>query len=272
MRELFKRYRNYFLAVLLLISVLLLYSYNLRHKTTTTFFERAVLTLVAPLQTGIDGIADSITGWWTRYLWLVETEQRNNELTEENSRLRAELLEVEEFRLQNERLRKLLTFVDTVDRPALPAQIIGEDSSNWSRTVTIDKGGRSGLRVGLPVVAAEGVVGRIIKTAPDSSRVLLVTDASSGVGALVQRSRSRGIVRGQGGGLRLDYVRQNADIVAGDLLLTSGMGGVFPKGLAIGRVDRVEEQSYGQFQKIEVTPLVDFSLLEEVMVLVGEEQ
>ena len=163
MRDLVKRHRNLLLAVALLISSLLLYSYNLRQKSSTTFFERAVLTLAAPFQASIDDAADAVSAWWNHYLWLVDTEQRNIQLEQENRQLHSALQEVEEFRLQNERLRELLAFVDDVDRPALPAQVIGEDVSSWARTVTIDKGTRAGLRVGLPVVAAEGVVGRIIK-------------------------------------------------------------------------------------------------------------
>jgi len=272
MRDLIRRYRNILLAVALLISILLLYSYNLRQKTTTTFFERAVLTLAAPFQASIDGVADTVSGWWKNYLWLVDTEQRNSELVEENRRLRFALQQVEEFRLQNERLRELLAFVDEIDRPALPAQVIGEDASSWARTVTIDKGTRAGLRVGLPVVAAEGVVGRVIKAAPNSSRVLLITDASSAIAALVQRTRTRGVSRGRGDEMSLDYALRDADIIADDLLVTSGMGGVFPKGLPLGRVASVERDQFGLFQRVDVVPAVDFSHLEEVLVIVGEDR
>lgn len=272
MRDLVKRYRNFLLAVALLLSILLLYSYNLRQKTATTFFERAVLTLAAPFQSGIDRVTGSISGWQKHYLWLVDTERRNTVLEQENSQLRADLQQVEEFRLQNERLRELLAFVDDIDRPALPAQVIGEDVSSWARTVTIDKGIRSGVRVGLPVVAAAGVVGRIIKSAPNSSRVLLVTDASSAIAALVQRTRTRGVARGRGVEMSLDYALRAADIEQGDLLVTSGMGGVFPKGLPLGQVAKVERDKFGLFQRVDIAPAVDFSHLEEVLVVVGEDR
>lgn len=272
MRGLFRRYRYFLLAVALLLSTLLLYSYNLRQKTATTFFERAVLTLVAPFQSGVDGVYDSLSEWWQDYLWLVDVRQRNVELEQANRLLRSELRQIEEFRLQNERLRKLLAFVDDVDRPALPAQVIGEDASSWARTITIDKGSRAGLRVGLPVVAAEGVVGRIIKLAPNSSRVLLVTDASSAIAALVQRTRTRGVARGRGVEMTLDYALRAAAIEQSDLLVTSGMGGVFPKGLTLGYVAAVERKDFGLFQTVEISPAVDFSHLEEVLVIVGEDR
>ncbi|WP_303720820.1 rod shape-determining protein MreC [Malonomonas rubra] len=272
MRDLIKRYRNLLLAAALLIATLLLYSYNLRQKDATTFFERAVLTLASPFQSVIDNITDGISDGWQHYLWLVDTEKRNDQLEQENSQLHSALQQVEEFRLQNERLRKLLAFVDDLDRPALPAQVIGEDVSSWARTVTIDKGSRAGLRAGLPVVAAEGVVGRIIKAAPNSSRVLLVTDASSAIAAMVQRTRTRGVVRGLGAKMSLDYALRGADIERDDLLVSSGMGGVFPKGLPLGKVSGVERDQYGLFQWVEVSPAVDFSHLEEVLVIVGEDQ
>lgn len=272
MRDLLRHYRNLLLAVALLLAILLLYSYNLRQRSATTFFERAVLTVAAPFQASIDGAADTVSGWWNHYLWLVDVEQRNEVLERENRRLRSELQQVEEFRLQNERLRELLAFVDDIDRPALPAQVIGEDVGNWARTVTIDKGTRAGLRAGLPVVAAEGVVGRIIKAAPNSSRVLLVTDASSAIAALVQRTRARGVARGRGDGMALDYALNDADIQPGDLLVTSGMGGVFPKGLPLARIAAVERDQFGLFQRVKLVSTVDFSHLEEVLVVVGEDR
>lgn len=272
MRELLSRYRFLLLAIILLLATVILYSYNLRQKTTTTFFERSVLTLAAPFQLGIDGIVDSVTAIWGNYLWLVDARQRNLELEQENLKLRSELQQVREISLQNERLRKLLAFVDELDRPALPAQVIGEDASNWARTIIIDKGTRAGLRNGLPVVAAQGVVGRIIKIAPDSSRVLLITDASSAIAALIQRTRTRGVARGQGADLSIEYALRDADVQVGDLLVTSGMGGVFPKGLPLATVDSVETGQFGLFQQVNATPTIDFSLLEEVMVIVGEDR
>jgi rod shape-determining protein MreC len=272
MREFFHRYRHFLLAVALLLSTLLLYSYNLRQKGATTFFERAVLTLAAPFQTGIDASVDYLAGLWKNYLWLIDARQRNLQLEKENQELRASLRQVEEIRLQNERLRQLLAFVDELDLPALPAQVIGEDSSSWARTVIVDKWSRAGLRDGLPVVSAAGVVGRVLKTAPNSARVLLITDASSAVAALVQRTRTRGVAHGLGATLSLDYALRSADIVEGDLLVTSGMGGIFPKGLTLGRVNRVKKDQYGLFQEVKVTPAADFSHLEEVLIILGEDE
>ncbi len=269
MLDLFRRYRFLFLAVLLLLATVILYSYNLRKKTTTTFFERAVLTFAAPFQSAIDSTSDSVKGVWNNYIWLVDTRQRNLELEKENADLRARLNQMSEYGLENERLKRLLAFVDDLDMAALPAQVVGEDASNWARTIIIDKGTSAGLKNGLAVVAADGVVGRIIKISTNSARVLLITDASSAVASLVQRTRTRGVARGRGEDLSVEYSLRSADIQAGDLLVTSGMGGIFPKGLPIGRIETVEKDQYGLFQRLSATTTVDFSHLEEVLVIVG---
>jgi rod shape-determining protein MreC len=270
-RELLRRYRFLLLAVILVLGTVILYSYNLRQKTATTFFERAVLTFASPFLTSLDSVVDVTTDVWGNYLWLVDTRQRNIKLENENQQLRTQLQQVQEITLQNKRLRELLNFVDELDRSALPAQVIGEDASNWARTIVIDKGSQDGLSSGLPVVAAQGVVGRIIKIAPNSSRVLLITDASSAIAALIQRTRTRGVVRGRGDDLSIEYALRTADIQVGDLLVTSGMGGVFPKGLPLGTIEAVKKDQFGLFQQVNATPSIDFSHLEEVMVIVGED-
>lgn len=271
MGDFFKRHRILVLAVVLLVGSLLLYSYNLRHKGATTFFERSVISLSAPLQKAVDVFTEEVGLLWTNYLWLVDARQQNRRLLEKNRELQGELVALSEVRLENQRLRRLLDFVDTIERPALPARIVAEDVSSWARTIVIDKGDESGLREGMPVVVAEGVVGRVIKTASNSARVLLITDASSAVAALIQRTRTRGVARGLGGNLSLDYASREDDLQVGDLLVTSGMGGVFPKGLVIGKVVLAEQGKFGLFQQVEIEPSTDFSHLEEVLVLLDEE-
>ena len=271
MLQLLRRYRIFLLAVIILLGSVLLYSYNLRNKNTTTFFERAVLTFSEPFQSAIDDSYQSIVTLWDQYLFLINAKKENVALKKEIAVLQAKLQGVEEVSLQNKRLRNLLDFVDDLDKPALPAQVIGEDISNWARTIIIDKGQRSGLRHGMPVVAAQGVVGRVIKVAQNSARVLLITDASSAIAALIQRTRTRGVARGLGDTLSVEYALNQADIQVGDLMITSGMGGVFPKGLPLGRVITVEKDQFGLFQRVQVQTVVDFSHLEEVMVIVGED-
>jgi len=270
MFDLLKKYRTVFLAAGLILASLLLYTSNLRHREQTGLFYRVILQLTAPVQKVLDGAIKSVADTWDHYLWLVDTESHNDQLVAENRKLRAELVQLEEIRLANERLRKLLDFREEIQLPALPAQVVAEDASSWFRTVVIDKGSKHGLREGLPVVVAEGVVGRTLQVSAYQARVLLITDASSAVAVLVQPSRSRGVCRGEGSGLTLDYALRREDINENDMVVTSGTGGVFPKGLSVGRVVEVRQEEYGLFQGVKVEPTVDFSRLEEVLVLLRE--
>lgn len=270
MLELLRRFRRPILVFILILVALLLYSANLRRGGTSTFFERSVLQLTSPLHKVLDVVWKGAADTWSHYLWLVETEQDNERLIEDNRQIRAELDRLEEVRLANERLRKLLDFKEDVQLATLPAQVISEDASSWFRTVVIDKGVEEGVREGMPVVVAEGVVGRTIRVAAHQSTVLLITDASSAVASLVQDNRTRGICRGQGTELTLDFALRLAEIEIGDRIVTSGTGGVFPKGLVVGSVRQITKGDYGLFQAVTVTPSVDFSRLEEVLVLLRE--
>jgi rod shape-determining protein MreC len=271
MLDLLRKYRTALLAAVMVLAALLLYSQNLRQpEERTNPFERLVLQLMAPMQSGVKAIGDGLANGWLRYVWLVDTGRENQRLREENRQLAAELGKLQEVRLTNERLRKLLDFRDQQAQTALPAQVITEDATSWFRTVMIDKGSDHGVREGMPVVVAEGVAGRIIRAAPNQSRVLLITDASSAIATLVQRNRGRGVCRGSGNGLSFEFALREEDIEVGDQVITSGNGGIFPKGLPIGAVVRVEREEYGMFQRVEVAPAVDFSRLEEVLVLVKD--
>jgi rod shape-determining protein MreC len=272
MFDLLRKYRTLLLAVALVLAALLLYSQNLRrNEERTNLFEKLVLQITAPLQMGVVTVCEAVSDWWGHYLWLVDTGRENELLLQQNRLLAAELRRLQEVRLTNERLQKLLDFREQQDLTGLPAQVITEDASSWFRTVMIDKGSADGVREGMPVVVAEGVAGRIIRTTTHQSRVLLITDASSAIAALVQRNRTRGVCRGRGDTLNFDFALREKDIQVGDLVITSGTGGVFPKGLPVGTVVRVEREEYGLFQVVEVMPTVDFSRLEEVLVLLKEE-
>jgi rod shape-determining protein MreC len=152
----------------------------------------------------------------------------------------------------------------------ISAEVIAYSPSAWFRTIVINKGLRDGVKKDMPVVTWEGVVGKVMRTSPGSSIILLVIDRNSSIDVLVQRTRARGIVEGDGGSrCQLQHVPRTDDIEAGDHLITSGLGGIFPKGLSMGDVVRVERKEYGLFQEVEVRPSADFSRLEEVMVILS---
>lgn len=267
MWEWWQKNRPLFLGGLLLLTALLWYSVSLRQQDETNFVESVVLRMTGPVQSGFDSVIYNVADAWGHYLYLVDTADENRTLREENRTLRAVLTQSDEIRLENERLRRLLAFKESKEIDTLPARVIAEDASSWFRTVTIDKGVEHGVLEGMPVVVAEGVVGRVVRSSPSFARVLLVTDASSAVASLLQHNRARGVCRGQGERLVFDFVLRQEEVKIGDRVVTSGMGGVFPKGLVVGHVGSVVRQEYGLFQAIEVVPAVDFSHLEEVLVL-----
>jgi rod shape-determining protein MreC len=272
MWEWWRKNRPLMLGSLLLLVALLWYSVNLRQQDETNLLESVVLRLTGPVQAGLDRTIDGVADVWGHYLYLIDTAEDNRRLLDANRALRAVLTESEEVRLENERLRLLLDFKEAQEIATLPARVIAEDASSWFRTVMIDKGSDQGVTEGMPVVVAEGVVGRVVRSSPRFARVLLITDASSAVASLLQDNRARGICRGQGDQLVFDFVLRQEEVNVGDRVVTSGMGGVFPKGLVVGHVKSVDRQEFGLFQAITVAPSVDFSHLEEVLVLLRSPQ
>ena len=272
MWEWWQRNRPLLLGAVLLLVALLWYSVNLRQQDKTNFLEGVVLRLTGPVQAGLSRVISGAADLWGHYLYLIDTEQENRVLVENNRKLSAMLAENDEIRFENERLRRLLEFKEAQEIETLPARVIAEDATSWFRTVTIDKGSERGVVEGMPVVVAEGVVGRVVRSSPRFARVLLITDASSAVASLLQSNRARGICRGNGERLVFDFVLRQEEISVGDRVVTSGMGGVFPKGLVVGEVTSVDRQKFGLFQAVEVLPAVDFSHLEEVLVLLRRPQ
>lgn len=176
------------------------------------------------------------------------------------------LFEVEE---ENKRLRRLLNLKEHSPYESLASSVIAREPSNWFQTLLLDRGERSGVKKDSIVVTPEGLVGRVIKVNKNSSQVLLITDPGSEIGALVQRTRIQGVIQGRKRDLILKYLPLEADVREGDLVLTSGLeGGLFPKGLAIGRIKKIEPpHPQNLFLKIVVIPEVNLSSLEEVLLL-----
>lgn len=268
MLELIKKYRIAILTGSALLVALAFYSLNLREKEHANAFERLAMDLFAPVHNVGTRVNDTVADAWNDYVDLVAVRQENKQLRESVKILNTRLLEGREAALENDRLRRLLDLKGTDRAPSVAARVIGEDSSPWFKTLVVNRGAVDGLREGMPVVAASGVVGQVVKVAAGSSRVLLLTDHASGIAAVVQRSRARGVVKGKGGGLcSLEFSLREEDVKVGDLVLTSGMGGIFPKGLVIGEVAMVKKGEYGIFQTIDLRPAVNMAKLEEVLVL-----
>lgn len=265
MWEWWKKNRNLLIGLALVLAALLSYSLGLRNDARTGWLEGLALRLGSPLLGTAAGARHAVAGVWTSVV-----PGASLDLDAESRRLRAEMASVEELQRENERLRRLLGFVEEHPRRTMAARVIAEDAASWFRTIEIDRGYDDGVTEGLPVVDAAGLVGRVVRSAPHSARVLLITDASSAVAVLVQDERIRGVCRGQGGTLALDFALLQDAIQVGDGIVTSGSGGVFPKGLVVGYVRSVRREQFGLFQTVEVEPAVDFAHLEEVLVLLKE--
>ena len=264
-----RKYQSIALAAVLLIVSLVILSYSAVRLSETGLLRKIVLETAAPVEDAINISLKSLHDVWKRYLFLVSLEDENRRLQHESAVLNDQINRYREGYLEGIRLQKLLSIKDDFKHRAVVARVIDNDRTTLFKTLLINKGTTEGLRVGLPVLADRGVVGRIIETSWHASRVLLVIDENSNVDALIQRSRAQGILQGAGSaGCNLKYISRVEDVQTGDVVLTSGLAGVFPKGLLLGVVTGASRREGGLFQKIDVSPAVDFGKLEEVLALV----
>lgn len=266
--DLYRKYIWYLLAGAGVLVALIVFSLNVPRQREANFVERAVLAVTAPLLKPVYAVSGMLEDAWDSYINLVNVRRENLRLHEEIRQLNARVMEGSEAHQKSRRLEQLLQMKESVKATTLGASVIGEDISPWFRTLVIDRGAGSGVRQGMAVVAADGVVGQVVKVAPNSARVLLLTDHSSGIAATIQRSRARGVVKGKGEGLcSLDFTTREEDVKVGDQVVTSGIGGVFLKGLPIGEVTMVKRGEYGIFQTVSIRPSVNIAHLEEVLVV-----
>lgn len=267
----FELLRKYYLPILFgagLLAALLLFTLNLPKARQANLLERGVNSSLAPAQQQSSQGGGFLIDIWSKYIALVDLKQENDRLKGDVKQLNSALVAAGESLRENERLSRLLDLRKNIREQTLAATVIGEDVTPWFRTLTIDRGAADGIHEGMPVLAADGVVGQTIKVTDHASRVLLLTDHASGIAAMIQRSRARGVVKGRGDNLcSLEFAMRGEDVQVGDQVISSGIGGIFPKGLPIGEVVMVRKGEYGIFQTITVRPHVSISHLEEVLVM-----
>jgi rod shape-determining protein MreC len=253
--------------------VLFLLSSNPDQRSTWNPAEQLIIEIAAPFQKLIKQSINIIEEFWLNYFYLVNLRGENQQLCRKIDTLRMENSRYKELLATHERLQELLQFKQTISRPVLAAQVIGWDPTGWFKSIIIDKGRQTGLRLNMPVVNASGIVGRIVSVSPNYAKVLLIIDQNSAVDCLVQRSRDRGMVKGLSAEVcQLDYMVKSSDVAIGDMVVTSGQAGIFPKGLPVGRVLSVKDVAGELFKDIEIRPVVDFSKLEEVLVILEEDK
>ena len=265
--------RSRFLLVGLILAHLTAISHQVDGGTGVSLLQRGVLSVLSPLQRGVGAAAFLASELWRGWAFHRETYADNRRLRAELRALETEL-QLRSYRAQESvRLRELLALQQAVPLDTLAALVVARDGVPWFRTLTLDKGERDGVRLDAAVISSTGIVGRVVAVGPSAARVQVLLDRDSGAAAIVERSRVSGVVSGQVSGadaggedLALKYVPERADVVVGDVVLTSGLDRIFPKGLVIGRVRFVGDVT-GLFRDVRVEPSARFSRLEEVLVL-----
>ena len=240
-----RKYRPHITAVALLITSLAIISYSASKLTETGFLRKIAFEIAAPFTDVVNISIQGLTDFWKRYLLLVELEEDNRRLREEKIALNEQLNIYREGYYEAIRLRTLLELKDILSYKSLTARVLDNKSNALFKTILINKGAADGLFVGYPVLSARGVVGRIIENSWHYSRVLLLIDKNSNIDAVIQRNRAHGILQGTGIlQYNLKYIPRSEEVLSGDILLSSGMAGLFPKGLILGTVTKAYRQEH----------------------------
>jgi rod shape-determining protein MreC len=267
----FDIWRRFQIPIVLAITILLVFtliSVSLRDQHPLRPLENFVINITAPVFNFFRQTGAGFSRVWRGYFYLVGVQAENEILKQKTLENQSKEALYQETLLEKERLRQLLEFRAQAALPVTGARIIGFDFSIWFKCAFLDKGTDDGISWGMPVINAAGVVGRVVECYPDYAKVLLLIDRSSAVDAIVQRNRQRGILDGIGTNrCYLRYVHKNEDIQVGDVILASGLGGAYPRGMMLGSVTAVDKKVPGIFQEVEVKPAVDFTRLEEVLVV-----
>ncbi|MEY4951016.1 MAG: hypothetical protein RL698_3227 [Pseudomonadota bacterium] len=254
-------------GLLLLVSTFLLVG-NARGQRRIDPLGTTLLEIMAPLDRGLGAVRGAFSRVWTSYVDLVGAREEAAWLRKRLREIDARRETTTDLERENERLQALLDLRDRIPGQGVAARVTSAEMKGLFRSATLGKGTRDGIAVGMAVISTEGVVGQVFAASPSAARVLLIEDPSSGIDAIVARSRARGIVEGgSDAGCTLKYVKRGEEIRVGDEIVTSGLDGTFPKGVPLGTITGIIPGERGLFQSAEVRPSVDFSKVEEVLVV-----
>jgi rod shape-determining protein MreC len=256
--------------LLVLAGAVILHVVLISAQVSTTagipFIQVATFGLFSEIQRGTMVSVDSVRSLWTGYVDLREAQVENEALKRELQMLQVRLQEERAQAQRAENFRQLLELRQRAGVETVASEIIAGPADPEFRDMTIDKGGLDGVARDMAVLAPAGVVGRVILSSPRAARVQMLIDRNAAAGAMIERTRAQGLVTGQGATLRMDYVPGTADVKQGDLVVTSGIDKIYPKGFLIGTIESLS-RGPGSFHEITVRPAVDFSRLEEVLVV-----
>ena len=235
--------------------------------------DRAILRITAPIEYGASSLARGISNIWGDYIYLVDVRADNERLGYDNARLHEQVHRLEQQQVENQNLRRLLQLRETTPGDTVSAQVVGKDFTEFFRVtrVVLDRGSRS-IRPHMPVISPDGVVGAVTHVAGDAVDVQLAADAAFGIDVEDERTHARGFVRGTGDSSRYNCRVENVDsrdeVEIGDLIVTSGKGKWFPRGLPVARITKVTKRELGRDQEVEAAPSVNFSRLDSVLIIV----
>jgi len=258
----------------ILVGILALWGVS-RHQYSVkdvSLFESFLIEAFAPIQRGTLSVKEKISYMFDHYVMIVNTSKENEELKSKVSNLKNTIFNLEEVEKENERLKQLLQFGKEIPRKKVLAQVVSWDSSNEFKVLRINKGANDGLKKMSPVITMTGLVGYVYRLTDNYADILTILDQNNRVDAIISRTRSHGIVEGGAGfQCRLKYVIRTEKINVGDEVITAGLGNIYPKGIKIGSISKIDKEDYGITQAVDILPSVDFHRLEEVVVLVEGE-
>jgi rod shape-determining protein MreC len=268
----FQRYRDAALVVVLLAFPFFVLKANMKSPENQNAMDHMLLRVSAPLEIAAATVARGVSRVLEDYVYLVDVKKDNERLEYDNARLRERVRGLEQAQIESRQLKRLLQLRDSMPGETLSAQVIGKDYTEFFRVtrLLLDVGGRE-VRTHSPVVSPDGVVGAVLHASGDMVEVQLAVDAAFGVDVEDERTRARGMVRGTGDparyGCRVEMVDSRDEVEIGDLLVTSGKGRWFPKGIPVARITKVIKRELGRDQDVDAVPTVDFSRLDSVLVL-----
>jgi len=259
--------RRFLLLFLFFLLSILLLSTKFR-DFPLSLVEKPLVAVISGIEIVFSSLINGVGSFWGDYIDLTGVQEENQRLRLEIERLRVETGRLQEIQITNQRLNEILGFIHDSPMVLSAARVIGRDPSNWYQTLIINKGSEDGLQEDMGVMTPAGVVGRVIKVKPKLAQVLLMVDRNSSIAALVERTRDEGMVQGDDRNkIFMKYLPLTTEVGVGDRIMTSGLAGFFPKGLWIGTVVNVVKKETDLFKKLQIIPVVDFSKLEEVLII-----
>ena len=268
LKNFFSKNTTLIIFTLLIIITIFIMTIDYHGKTYLNWLESIGLKLFSPINRGVTLVADNTKNYLKAIAEFKRMEAENKELKEKIEITYQENTILKEKLIAYDRLKKLLELKETFVYEMIPSLVISREPGNWFNSIIIDKGMADGVEKNMAVATSRGLVGRVVSVDSRTAKILLILDQRSAVGGMIQRSRDIGVVKGsESNYCYIEYLSNDADVKINDVVITSGLGSIFPKGLIIGKIVGIKKESHDLFQKVIVRPEVDFTKLEEVFVV-----